>query len=457
MINYHTYKFDETFLYHIWDEQHLIADLFSVDGKQIKVIHQGVWNTDEGPDFRNAIIKIDNKIFRGDVEIDLLEYYWKSHNHNENKNFNDTILHVVFRNDTYQQFTVKENSEKIPILVLENACDQDIEKLWKRYRGKKFTAEQQQIKCELNEQANKHSILSLIDYFGEKRLVKKTQRFGAELLEDDFNQILYEGILEALGYAKNKKAFLKFARFLPYKKLQKFCQDKTPLQVFSLLLGVAGFINDYNIPFIEKSEQENIKAIWHDISPKYKERILDRKVDWNFFRIRPANHPVLRLIHFVNFSYKIKDNNLINTIISCFSISEKNKCIYRTVSNNFIQLFAPLDTDFLHKEFRLGKSRADDIFLNIILPVVNTYAQKMGYEKLRKLVWEIYDTFPLLSDNYIVRYMRQRLSKLQGDVNKSKIQQGLIQIYYEYCQYHSCQYCLANFDNITKNTAFFYT
>ncbi len=448
MIDYQKYKFDETFLYHIWDEQHLVPNLFSVDGKPIKVIYQGMWNTREGPDFRNAIIEISNNTLRGDVEIDLLEYYWKLHSHNEDKNFNDTILHVVFKNETDQKFTVKENGEKIPILVLENACDENIEKLWERYHGKKFTAEQQQIECLLNEQVpDVKSILSLIDYFGGKRLKRKSQRFSAELLEDDFNQILYEGILEALGYTKNKRGFLKLARFLPYRRLQKFSQDKTSLQIFSLLLGVAGFINNDKIPFLEEQEQENIKDFWYNIESEYKERMLNKKDDWNFFRVRPSNHPVLRLAQFVNFYYKTKDNNLINSIISCFSVPQQSQVIYKNISDSFYQLFIPSKRDFLYKEFRLGESRANDIFLNIILPVVNIYAQKMGYDGLKDLVWRIYETFPLLSDNYITRYMKQRLSKLKDAVNKSKIQQGLIQIYYEYCQYHDCRFCLTNFED----------
>jgi hypothetical protein len=90
-------QFSEKFLYHIWDAQHLVAILKTVSGKPVKIMFPGRWNTDAGPDFKDVIIEIDNKVLRGDVEIDLQTYNWNSHNHNENPNFNSVILEVVYQ------------------------------------------------------------------------------------------------------------------------------------------------------------------------------------------------------------------------------------------------------------------------------------------------------------------------------------------------------------------------
>jgi len=50
---------DEKFLYHIWDEGHLAANLKTVSGKDLKVNYQGQFNTFRGPDFVNAIISVE--------------------------------------------------------------------------------------------------------------------------------------------------------------------------------------------------------------------------------------------------------------------------------------------------------------------------------------------------------------------------------------------------------------
>ena len=124
----------ENFLYHIWDEQHLKTDIETVSGSKITILFQGKWNTDAGPDFINSIILLDGKKLQGNVEIHRHEYDWKAHNHHEDPNFNSVILHVVFAHDKNTKFTISENGSKIPILVLDDNLDQQIEKLWKQVK-----------------------------------------------------------------------------------------------------------------------------------------------------------------------------------------------------------------------------------------------------------------------------------------------------------------------------------
>ncbi|HQB97513.1 MAG TPA: DUF2851 family protein, partial [Candidatus Cloacimonadota bacterium] len=45
---------EERFLYHIWDEGHLIPELRTVSGKSVRIVYQGQYNTGRGPDFKNA-------------------------------------------------------------------------------------------------------------------------------------------------------------------------------------------------------------------------------------------------------------------------------------------------------------------------------------------------------------------------------------------------------------------
>ena len=68
-------QFSEKFLYHIWDAQHLIKELKSISNRKIKILFPGRWNTDSGPDFKDAIIEIDGVVKRGDVEMELDSVY----------------------------------------------------------------------------------------------------------------------------------------------------------------------------------------------------------------------------------------------------------------------------------------------------------------------------------------------------------------------------------------------
>lgn len=69
-------------------------------GFPIQIIHQGFWNINRpGPDFDNAIIRIQNIIWYGAVEIHYKSSEWWAHGHHENLNYNNVILHVVVHND----------------------------------------------------------------------------------------------------------------------------------------------------------------------------------------------------------------------------------------------------------------------------------------------------------------------------------------------------------------------
>lgn len=116
---------EERFLYHIWDAGHMQNELRTVTGKSVQVKYQGQYNTNRGPDFRNALIEISGELLRGDVEIHLNSNDWIAHNHHEDHYYNQVILHVVLNSNGKSQ-TIKENGEPVEILELKNQLSQDI-------------------------------------------------------------------------------------------------------------------------------------------------------------------------------------------------------------------------------------------------------------------------------------------------------------------------------------------
>ena len=56
-----------------------------------------------------------------------------------------------------------------------------------------------------------------LEILGEARLAEKVERFRSDLLRMEGEQALYAGLLEALGYSKNKRPFLELACRAPLK------------------------------------------------------------------------------------------------------------------------------------------------------------------------------------------------------------------------------------------------
>ncbi len=66
-MNRHTRNIHERFLRHIWSKQYLTIPLRTAEGKPLKVLDVGQLNSDGGPDFHNAKIKINDVTYTGDV------------------------------------------------------------------------------------------------------------------------------------------------------------------------------------------------------------------------------------------------------------------------------------------------------------------------------------------------------------------------------------------------------
>ena len=106
----------ESILHFIWQNKLFQShSLFTTDGEKVEVIDPGRLNTDAGPDFFNAKIKLGNTIWAGNVEIHTRSSEWAKHGHSDDKAYNSVVLHVVKIADA-QVF--RTNGEPIPQLEL---------------------------------------------------------------------------------------------------------------------------------------------------------------------------------------------------------------------------------------------------------------------------------------------------------------------------------------------------
>ena len=428
-------EISEKFIYHIWDAQHLNSNLKTVSEKNLKILFQGRWNTASGPDFKDAIILLDNEVFRGDIEIHLKSYDWIAHKHHEDKNFNNVALHVVYQNKTNEKFTIDESGKLIEILELSKCLDRDISKLIKKYGKSKFEVKDEF--CGYFAALSSEVTEKLLLDNGIRRLERKIKRFSAELVMSDFDQLIYMGIFEALGYSKNKFQMLQLARKISFPMIKKYRENgMTKEQLISL------FICSSNL--IEHIPSTFPKAIIHKWIHLYStqdfcsEKIL---IDWKLFRIRPVNHPVIRIIQIIDIIWEAASSSLFNQVVRIFSFSESKiemKEFYRRLYDFFRS-----KNELLPERYLMGKTRIDTILFNIILPLIILFAEENGYEKLKKSSYNIYTSYHALPHNYIINHMQKFMQPSQKKVfkNKAALQQGVLNIYFEYCKDHNCKLC----------------
>ena len=90
----------ESFLHYVWQYQYFDrSDLRTTDGEPVSVFVPGIKNSDAGPDFFNARIRIGAVSWIGNVEIHIFSSGWTAHKHDLDDAYENVILHVVWKED----------------------------------------------------------------------------------------------------------------------------------------------------------------------------------------------------------------------------------------------------------------------------------------------------------------------------------------------------------------------
>ena len=89
----------EAFLHYVWRHQLLDRGLTTTDGQPVVVLRAGEQNTDAGPDFFNARLRIGDVEWAGNVEIHIHSSDWNAHRHQHDAAYNNVVLHVVYEHD----------------------------------------------------------------------------------------------------------------------------------------------------------------------------------------------------------------------------------------------------------------------------------------------------------------------------------------------------------------------
>ena len=86
----------EQLLHYVWKHKIFpLKELTTTNGQQIEIIDPGLHNTNAGPDFFNAKIKIKDTLWVGNVEIHDKSSDWYLHGHDRDDKYNNVILHVA--------------------------------------------------------------------------------------------------------------------------------------------------------------------------------------------------------------------------------------------------------------------------------------------------------------------------------------------------------------------------
>jgi len=477
----------EKYIYEIWKEGKFEKELTSENQQKIEIIDPGSHNKDAaGPDFVNARIKFGNITYLGDVEIDTWQSDWKSHGHSFDKKFNRVILHLVISKDKYQPFVYCKDGRKIQSIYLldylkENLHTALLEAVSAEKKNKIF-----EMACiGRNDIVHKKEKLDFLFELGVERFKHKSKRMMERLKEmiylkemnirepvlkydfgEDFynkkystsdfsdikiwEQLIYELIFEALGYSRNKEIMLKLAKAVNVSFLDNFrTQENFTDIIESVLFNVSGLIPN-KTKYKHEATAEYLRKLnetWNLIREKYDGTSFNKE-DWNFFKNRPQNFPTVRLAGGALLASHILKNNLFKSLLELCR-EDKSEKETTVVLRNFIiteaqgywSTFYNFDKISSEKlNFYIGISRADEIIVNVIFPLLNIYFDIFQDKEASKRTKEMYMNYKQHGNNRLVEQVGFTLG-LPNASRRSINYQAMIELFRNYCVKERCLEC----------------
>ena len=421
----------EKLIHFIW--QNLLFDtnnLIDKGNEPLQILQKGILNTNSGPDFTNAKIKIGATVWAGNIEIHTKSGDWNVHGHTSDSAYDNTILHVCWE---YDLTIYRTDGTEIPCLTLKDKVDQN---LMHKYRYLMESAND--IPC--------RSMLHSIDDFTWKlwqerlvieRLEQKTAPIYKALEEtkNEWQEAFYKSIARTFGLKINSQPFEHLAHNLPLKILSKHKDNL--VQIEALIFGVAGFLNDNFGDAYCKSLQKEYQFL----KKKYQLTEVEKN-NWKFLRLMPANFPTLRLAQFAALIHQ--SNNLFSKII------EENTLIKIT---NLLKTSPSIywDTHYLLDEVspkrlkKLGSTTIQNIIINTVVPFKFAYGKYKDDEDLQQNAFDLLEQSVAESNSIIKKW-----SDLGVNSKNSFQTQALLQLKNEYCSKKLCLSCSIGF-KLLKN------
>jgi hypothetical protein len=437
----------ESFLVRAW-QQRLPggAALATSGGKRIRILHPGSKNMDSGPDFRDALIAMGRRRLRGDIEVDVRARHWRGHGHHRDPAFNNVILHVVMW-DEGRETSLLHSGEGIPVLALAPYLQGSAEDPGRVL----IPAAAPEEPCRRAVRQNgRLRVLAAIDRAGAKRFRARAARFRDALARSDPEQVLYEALLAALGYAKNRESFEQLARLLPLRSVYGFASRGSAAELQALMLAASGLLPSDSRPGTAGTRRRRRgKARGVRVERTRRTGGLRKAMsrsDWRLFRVRPENHPVRRIAAASHLLARSR-GELLTTVLACVrrpSSREARRELERTFTvGGEGRPASPSGPGAGWKGHSLmGRDRARDIAVNVLLPFCLAWAEDRDDRWLRKRARELYANYPGLQENWITRHME---GQIFGAVpvlrRRACYQQGLIRLHRAFCAEHRCRAC----------------
>ena len=420
----------EQLLHYVWKHKIFsLKELKTTTGQQVEVIDTGLANTDAGPGFFNAKLKLDGVLWIGNIEIHERSSDWFKHGHHADAGYNSVILHIASEIDTEIS---RSNGERIPQIQL--ICPEAVRTNYKELLETDSYPPCYRIIPSLSP-FTAHSWMTALQM---ERFEQKATLLNERLkrCQGNWEDAFFITLARNFGFGLNGDAFETWAHQLPFRAVDKHRNDL--FQIEAIFFGQAGILEDSD----GDGYYLRLKKEYTYLQHKFGLIPMDASL-WRFLRLRPANFPHIRIAQLACLYHRAY--GLLSRIMETETLQGVRDILKGGTSEYWLTHYT-FGGSSPSRPKTLSNTSLDLLIINTVVTFLYAYGLHKGNRVLCARAGSFLEELKA-ENNYITRMWEQCGMKASNAADS----QALIQLKKEYCDKKKCLYCRIGYEYLKRS------
>lgn len=420
----------EQLLHYVWKHKLFpLTELSTTQGRRVEVIDPGLHNSNAGPDFFNAKVKINGMLWVGNIEIHDKASDWVLHGHDKDERYDNVILHVCGCVDAEVMNSKGEYLTQMVLSVPDSVIN----------NYKELLSVDQYPPCyQIIPSLARLTVHAWMSALQTERLSQKTEAIEERVkrCNGDWENAYFVTLARNFGFGINGDAFEEWALHIPLHAVDHHRDDL--FQIEAIFMGQAGLLELDTIPERYQKDALNdgyfakLRKEYQYLAHKFGLKPMDYKL-WRFLRLRPQNFPHIRISQLAYLYHQRRA--CLSQLLETYSVKDAKE-VLATAVTPYWETHYTFGSTSVRNDKNLSPFSLNLLCINTVVPILFAYGRHRGEEKYCDRAFDFLEQLKP-ENNHIIRLWQQcgLVVENAGD------SQALIQLKKEYCDKKECLRC----------------